>query len=176
MSAPQPPSSKDGPRVNHDITAFEVLVIDDEGTQRGIMKKVDAIRLAEEEGYDLVEVAPMAKPPVCRLMDFGKFKYEQQKKAAEARKKQKVIEIKELKMRPTIDDHDYETKMKAAKRFFEEGDKVKFTLRFRGREMQHQHLGMDLLNRIRTELDPIAKVEQDPKLEGRQMMMVMAPK
>ena len=152
MSAPQPPSSKDGPRVNHDITAFEVLVIDDEGTQRGIMKKIDAIRLAEEEGYDLVEVAPMAKPPVCRLMDFGKFKYEQQKKAAEARKKQKVIEIKELKMRPTIDDHDYDVKMRAIKRFFEDGEKVKVTLRFRGREMAHQELGYQLLQKVKGDL------------------------
>lgn len=162
--------------MNHEITAFEVLVIDDDGEKRGIMKKIEAIRLAEEEGFDLVEVAPQSRPPVCRLMDFGKFKYEQQKKAAEARKKQKVIEIKELKMRPAIDDHDYEVKLKAAKRFFEEGDKVKFTLRFRGREMQHQYLGMELLDRIKKELDPIAKVEQDAKLEGRQMMMVLAPK
>ncbi|NWH09120.1 MAG: translation initiation factor IF-3 [Alphaproteobacteria bacterium] len=175
-SAAPAPASKDGPRVNHEITAFEVLVIDDDGEKRGIMKKIEAIRLAEEEGFDLVEVAPQSRPPVCRLMDFGKFKYEQQKKAAEARKKQKVIEIKELKMRPAIDDHDYEVKLKAAKRFFEEGDKVKFTLRFRGREMQHQYLGMELLDRIKKELDPIAKVEQDAKLEGRQMMMVLAPK
>jgi len=136
----------------------------------------EAIRFAEERGFDLVEVAPTAKPPVCRLMDFGKFKYEQQKKAAEARKKQKVIELKELKMRPTIDDHDYDTKLKQAKRFFEEGDKVKFTLRFRGREMQHTHLGYKLLDRIKKELDAIAKVEQDAKVEGRQMMIVMAPR
>ncbi|MBI1238176.1 MAG: translation initiation factor IF-3 [Alphaproteobacteria bacterium] len=170
------PEAKDGPRVNHDITAPEVLVIDESNEKRGVMRKLDAIRLAEEEGFDLVEVAPNSTPPVCRLMDFGKFKYEQQKKAAEARKKQKIIEVKELKMRPSIDDHDYSTKLKAARRFFEEGDKVKFTLRFRGREMQHQHLGMQLLQRIRTELDEIAKVEQDTKLEGRQMMMVMAPR
>ena len=174
--AQAPAPAKDGPRVNGEIMAQELLVIDDSGEKRGIMKKFEALKLAEEEGYDLVEVSPMSKPPVCRLMDFGKYKYEQQKKAAEARKKQKVIEIKELKMRPTIDDHDYDVKLRAAKRFFEEGDKVKFTLRFRGREMQHQHLGMDLLSRIKSELDPVAKVEQDAKLEGKQMMMVLAPK
>lgn len=171
-----PPPAKDGPRVNGEIQAFEVLVIDEAGEKRGILKKFDALKMAEEEGFDLVEVSPMSKPPVCRLMDFGKFKYEQQKKAAEARKKQKVIELKELKMRPTIDDHDYDVKLRAAKRFFEEGDKVKFTLRFRGREMQHQHLGMELLEKIKKELDPFSKVEQEPKLEGKQMMMVMAPK
>jgi translation initiation factor IF-3 len=123
-----------------------------------------------------VEVSPEAKPPLVKLMDYGKFKYEQQKKAAEARKKQKVIEIKEIKMRPTIDDHDYDVKMKAMKRFFDEGDKVKVTLRFRGREMAHQNIGMDLLGRIQKELEPIAKIEQYPKIEGRQMMMVLAPR
>ncbi len=131
--------------------------------------------MADEEGVDLVEVSPQAKPPVCRLMDFGKFKYEQQKKANEARKKQKIIEIKEIKMRPGIDDHDYDVKMRSAIKFFSEGDKVKFTLRFRGREMVHQHLGMDVLNRIKQQLTDTAKVEQEPRLEGRQMQMVMAP-
>jgi len=124
----------------------------------------------------LVEVSPDAKPPVVKLMDYGKFKYEQQKKAAEARKKQKVIEIKEIKMRPTIDDHDYDVKMKAMRRFFEEGDKVKVTLRFRGREMAHQNIGMELLNRVQKDTETIAKMEQWPKLEGRQMMMVLAPR
>ena len=131
--------------------------------------------MAEEKGFDLVEVSPEAKPPVVKMMDFGKYKYEQQKKAAEARKKQKVIEIKEIKMRPTIDDHDYETKMKAMRRFFDEGDKVKITLRFRGREMMHQSLGMKLLDRIKKDLEEHGTVEQYPKLEGRQMIMVLAP-
>jgi translation initiation factor IF-3 len=132
--------------------------------------------MAEEKGFDLVEVSPGAKPPVVKMMDYGKYKYEQQKKAAEARKRQKVIEIKEIKMRPTIDDHDYDTKMRSMKRFFEEGDKVKVTLRFRGREMAHQHIGMELLTRIQKETDGFAKIEQYPKLEGRQMMMVLAPR
>ena len=132
--------------------------------------------LGEEKGFDLVEVSPEAKPPVVKLMDYGKYKYEQQKKANEARKKQKVIEIKEIKMRPTIDDHDYDTKMKQMRRFFDEGDKVKVTLRFRGREMAHQNLGMDLLNRVHKDVEPVAKMEQWPKMEGRQMMMVLAPR
>jgi len=136
----------------------------------------EAMALAEEKGLDVVEVSPDAKPPVVKLMDYGKYKYEQQKKAAEARKRQKVIEIKEIKMRPTIDDHDYEVKMKAMKRFFDEGDKVKVTLRFRGREMAHQNLGMALLNRVQKDVEVIAKLEQMPKLEGRQMMMVLAPR
>ena len=144
--------------------------------KRGVMSRREALALAEQEGVDLVEVSPMAKPPVCRLMDYGKFKYEQQKKQAEARKKQKIIEIKEIKMRPGIDDHDYDVKMRAAKRFFDEGDKVKFTLRFRGREMVHQYLGMEVLNKIKQEVGEIAKVEQEPRLEGRQMQMVMAPR
>ena len=136
----------------------------------------DALAMAEEKGFDLVEVSPGAKPPVVKMVDYGKYKYEQQKKAAEARKRQKIIEIKEIKMRPTIDDHDYDTKMKAMRRFFEEGDKVKVTLRFRGREMAHQNIGMDLLTRIQKETDTYAKIEQYPRLEGRQMQMVLAPR
>ena len=136
----------------------------------------DALAMAEEKGFDLVEVSPQAKPPVVKMMDYGKYKYEQQKKAAEARKRQKVIEIKEIKMRPTIDDHDYDVKMRSMKRFFDEGDKVKVTLRFRGREMAHQNIGMELLTRIQKETDGFAKIEQYPKLEGRQMMMVLAPR
>jgi translation initiation factor IF-3 len=131
---------------------------------------------AEEAGLDLVEISPNAEPPVCKILDLGKLKYANQKKAAEARKNQKVIEIKEIKMRPNIDDHDYEVKMRAVRRFFEEGDKVKLTLRFRGREMAHMELGMQLLNKVREEVAAIAKVEAEPKLEGRQMMMVLAPK
>lgn len=136
----------------------------------------DALLAAEEAGLDLVEISPNATPPVVKILDLGKLKYANQKKAAEARKNQKVIEIKEIKMRPNIDDHDYETKMKAVRRFFEEGDKVKLTLRFRGREMAHMELGMQLLNKVREETAAIAKVEAEPRLEGRQMMMVLAPR
>ena len=132
--------------------------------------------MAEEAGLDLVEIVPTANPPVCKILDLGKLKYESQKKAAEARKRQKTIEVKEIKMRPNIDEHDYETKMKSVRRFFDEGDKVKVTLRFRGREMAHQELGMQLLNRVREETAEYSKVEAEPKLEGRQMMMVLAPR
>ncbi|CUW43501.1 translation initiation factor IF-3 [Brucella vulpis] len=132
--------------------------------------------MAEEAGLDLVEIVPNAELPVCKIVDLGKMKYQNQKKAAEARKKQKTVEIKEIKMRPNIDTHDYEVKMKAAQRFFEEGDKVKVTLRFRGREMAHQELGMKLLQRVKEDTVEIAKVESEPKLEGRQMMMVLAPR
>ncbi len=167
---------KEGPRANREIRAPRVQLIDDEGNNRGIIATEEALLAAEEAGLDLVEVSPNADPPVCKITDLGKLKYQSQKKAAEARKKQKTIEIKEIKMRPNIDTHDYETKMKAVRRFFEEGDKVKLTLRFRGREMAHLELGMKLLNRVRDEVEPIAKVEAEPKLEGRQMMMVLAPK
>jgi len=173
-TAPAP--AKDGPRVNEEIYSRTILLIGDDGHKYGEIGIDEARAIAEERGYDLVEVSPEARPPVVKLMDYGKYKYEQQKKAAEARKKQKVIEIKEIKMRPTIDDHDYDTKMKAMRRFFDEGDKVKVTLRFRGREMAHQHLGMELLGRIQKDVEPIAKIEQLPKVEGRQMMMVLAPR
>ena len=142
----------------------------------GIVTIRDALIAAEEAGLDLVEIAPNADPPVCKILDYGKYKYELQKKAAEARKKQKIIEVKEIKMRPNIDDNDYDVKMRSAKRFIEEGDKVKVTMRFRGREMAHQDLGMNVLIRVRDELESMAKVEQMPKLEGRQMIMVLAPK
>ena len=174
-SQPTPPS-KEGPRVNEEITSRVILLIGAEGEKMGPIGLDEALAMAEEKGFDLVEVSPDAKPPVVKMMDYGKYKYEQQKKAAEARKKQKVIEIKEIKMRPTIDDHDYDVKMRAMKRFFDEGDKVKVTLRFRGREMAHQHIGMELLTRIQKETDTFAKIEQYPKLEGRQMMMVLAPR
>ena len=170
------PVAKDGPRINEFINAHELLVIDDDGGKRGVMSKFDALKLAQSEGLDLVEVAPLAKPPVAKIMDFGKYKYQEQKKAAEARKNQKIIEIKEIKLRPMIDDHDYDVKMRSIKRFFEEGDKVKVTLRFRGREMAHQHLGMDLLTRVQKDTETFAKLEQYPKMEGRQMMMVLAPR
>jgi translation initiation factor IF-3 len=162
--------------VNEEIFSRTILLIGDDGHKYGPIGVDEARAIAEEKGFDLVEVSPEAKPPVVKLMDYGKYKYEQQKKAAEARKKQKVIEIKEIKMRPTIDDHDYDTKMKAMRRFFDDGDKVKVTLRFRGREMAHQNLGMELLNRVHKDVEPVAKMEQWPKMEGRQMMMVLAPR
>ena len=171
----QTPPTKDGPRVNDMIDSQQVLLIDGEGAQLGVMATRAAITLAEEAGLDLVEVSPNASPPVCKMLDYGKFKYESQKKANEARKKQKTVEVKEIKMRPNIDDHDYDVKMRAIQRFFDEGDKVKVTLRFRGREMAHQELGMALLNRVRAQVDEIAKVELHPRLEGRQMIMVLAP-
>ena len=162
--------------MNEEIFSRTILLIGDDGHKYGEIGTEDARAIAEEKGFDLVEVSPEAKPPVVKLMDYGKYKYEQQKKANEARKKQKVIEIKEIKMRPTIDVHDYEVKMRSMKRFFDEGDKVKVTLRFRGREMAHQNIGMELLTRIQKETDGFAKIEQYPKLEGRQMMMVLAPR
>lgn len=142
----------------------------------GVVSLRDALIAAEDAGLDLVEVAPQAEPPVCKILDYGKFKYEAQKKAAEARKKQKIVEVKEVKFRPMIDDHDYDVKMRAMHRFFEDGDKVKVTLRFRGREMAHQELGFQLLNRVKDDTSKLAKVEQDPKMEGRQMVMVLAPR
>ncbi len=152
------------------------MLIDGEGEKRGVVSIDEALQAADEAGLDLVEVSPNADPPVCKLLDFGKYKYQAQKKAAEARKKQKTVEVKEIKMRPNIDTHDYDVKMRNMKRFFEEGDKVKVTLRFRGREMAHQDLGMKVLQRVREELDEIAKVELHPKMEGRQMIMVLAPR
>ena len=136
----------------------------------------DAIAIAEEAGLDLVEVSPNTSPPVCKILDYGKYKYQAQKKAAEARKNQKIIEIKEIKMRPNIDTHDYDVKMRSIRRFFEEGDKVKVTLRFRGREMAHTELGVDLLNRVKSDTIEVAKVESEPRLEGRQMVMVLSPR
>ena len=163
-------------RINHRIRVPEVRVIGADGSMLGVLQTHEAMRLAQEQGLDLVEVNPKAEPPVCKILDFGKFKYEIQKKKAEARKKQKVIEVKEVKLRPNIDDNDYEVKMRAMRKFINEGDKVKITLRFRGREMAHQHLGMALLDRVREALDEMAKVEQIPRMEGRQMVMVMAPR
>jgi translation initiation factor IF-3 len=168
--------TKDGPRSNRDIRVPRVQLIDVDGSNRGDVSINDALLAAEEAGLDLVEISPNAEPPVVKILDLGKLKYANQKKAAEARKNQKVIEIKEIKMRPNIDSHDYEVKMRAVKRFFDEGDKVKLTLRFRGREMAHLELGMQLLTKVREEVAPIAKVEAEPKLEGRQMMMVLAPR
>ncbi|WP_408904107.1 translation initiation factor IF-3 [Pseudoroseomonas cervicalis] len=167
---------RDGPRVNEDIRVPQVRLIDQDGEMIGVMSAREALLRAYEVGMDLLEISPNAVPPVCKITDYGKYKYEQQKKANEARKKQKIVEIKEIKVRPNIDDHDYDVKMRAAKSFIEEGDKVKVTLRFRGREMAHQDLGVKVLERIRTELAELAKVEQMPRLENRQMIMVLAPK
>ncbi|MEL7452024.1 MAG: translation initiation factor IF-3 [Pseudomonadota bacterium] len=172
-----PPAKKSGgPRTNEDITAPRVLLIDEKGEKQGEMPTAAALDAAREAGLDLVEVAPDGSPPVCKILDFGKLKFEEQKKRAAARKKQKSADLKEIKMRPNIDTHDYQVKTKAITRFFEAGDKVKVTLRFRGREMAHQHLGMELLHKVREEFDEVAKVELEPKLEGRQMTMVMAPR
>jgi translation initiation factor IF-3 len=175
MRAP-PPVQKEGPRVNDEIRSREVQLIDQDGKNHGTVDFHQAIELAQQAGLDLVEIAPNSTPPVCKILDYGKYKFQAQKKAAEARKKQKIVEIKEIKLRPMIDDHDYDVKMRSMKRFFEEGDKVKVTLRFRGREMAHQELGAQLLARVRTDLATTAKVEQEPKYEGRQIVMVLAPR
>ncbi|KAF1857918.1 hypothetical protein Lal_00010429 [Lupinus albus] len=167
---------KEGPRSNREIRVPRVQLIDEEGQNLGSMPTDQALKMAEEAGLDLVEISPNAEPPVCKILDLGKLKYSTQKKAAEARKKQKIVEVKEIKMRPNIDTHDYDVKMKAMNRFFDEGDKVKVTLKFRGREMAHQELGMKLLLQVKEDTQAIAKVEAEPKLEGRQMMMVLAPK
>ncbi|MDB5368686.1 MAG: translation initiation factor [Roseomonas sp.] len=162
--------------MNEDIRVPQVRLIDEAGEMLGVMSARDALLRAYDLGMDLLEISPNAVPPVCKITDYGKYKYEQQKKANEARKKQKIVEIKEIKVRPNIDDHDYDVKMRSAKSFLEDGDKVKVTLRFRGREMAHQDLGVKVLERIRTELVELAKVEQMPRLENRQMIMVLAPK
>lgn len=175
MRAPTP-VQKDGPRINDEIRSREVQLIDQDGQNHGIREFREAFAMAQEAGLDLVEISPNSTPPVCKIMDHGKYKFQAQKKAAEARKKQKVVEIKEIKLRPMIDHHDYDVKMRSMKRFFEEGDKVKVTLRFRGREMAHQELGAKLLNRVKDDTQTIAKVEQEPKYEGRQIVMVLAPR
>jgi translation initiation factor IF-3 len=162
--------------VNEEIEARTIRLIDADGEMVGVISTAEAMDMAAEVGLDLVEVSPTADPPVCKILDFGKYKYEAQKKKNEARKKQKVIEIKEIKIRPNIDDNDYNIKMRAARKFLGEGDKVKVTLRFRGREMAHQDLGVKVLDRVRDELGELAKIESMPRMEGRQMVMVMAPK
>lgn len=172
----QAKASAEGPRVNREIEARSIRLVGADGEMIGVVSLREGLVMAEEAGLDLVEVSPNADPPVCKILDFGKFKYESQKRKAEARKKQKVIEIKEIKLRPNIDDNDYNIKMRSMIKFLEEGDKVKVTLRFRGREMAHQDLGVKVLDRVRTDLDEMGKVEQYPKMEGRQMVMVIAPK
>ncbi len=162
--------------MNQDIRVPRVLLIDQNGEKQGIMPIDAAIEAAEEAGLDLVEIVPTADPPVCKILDYGKFRFQEQKKKAEARKRQKVVEIKEIKLRPNIDDHDYDTKMKKVVEFLEEGDKVKVTMRFRGREMAHGELGMAVLRRVQEQVVDMAKVEAHPRMEGRQMLMVLAPK
>jgi translation initiation factor IF-3 len=172
-----PVPQKDGPRANRDIRGVrEVQLIDQDGQNRGVTPFPDALRIAEEAGLDLVEIAPNSTPPVCKILDYGKYRFLEQKKASEARKKQKTVEVKEIKLRPGIDDHDYDVKMKAMKGFFEEGNKVKITLRFRGREMAHQDIGLRVLDRVRTDVAELAKVEMEPNFEGRQVVMVLAPR
>lgn len=172
----QAPPTKDGPRINHDIKVPRVLLIDHNGEKQGIMPTSSALEAAEEVGLDLVEVSPTADPPVCKILDYGKFRFQEQKKKAEARKKQKVVEIKEIKLRPNIDTHDYDVKARAMHRFFEEGDKVKVTLRFKGREMAHPELGMRLMIKVKSDFEATTKVEYEPKMEGKQMIMILAPK
>ena len=162
--------------MNDEIRVPRVLLIDQNGEKQGIMPTSSALEAAEEVGLDLVEIVPTADPPVCKILDYGKFRFQEQKKKAEARKRQKVVELKEIKLRPNIDVHDYEVKTKAMHRFFEEGDKVKITLRFRGRELAHGQLGMVLLQRVQADVAETAKVEQHPRMEGRQMLMVLSPK
>jgi translation initiation factor IF-3 len=171
-AAPQ----KEGPRINREIRAREVQLIDSEGKNHGVVQTVAALEMSEAAGLDLVEIAPNSEPPVCKILDYGKYRFLEQKKAAEARKKQKIVEVKEIKLRPGIDEHDYDVKMKAVRRFFEEGDKVKVTLRFRGREIAHQDIGYKLLTRVKAETALLAKVELEPSMEGRQMIMVLAPR
>jgi len=168
--------TRDGPRVNEDIRTATVRLIDHNGEMQGVMSTREAIQRAYAVGLDLLEISPNAEPPVAKILDFGKFKYEQQKKRNEAKKKQKVIEIKEIKVRPNIDENDYQVKLRAMKSFIDEGDKVKVTLRFRGREMAHQDIGVRVLERIRTDMDPQTKVEQMPRMENRQMVMVLTPR
>ena len=175
MRAP-PPVQKDGPRINEEIRVREVHLIEADGTNKGTVPIADALAAAQAASLDLVEISPNATPPIVKLLDYGKYKYQEQKKQAEARKKQKVVEVKEIKFRPMIDDHDYDVKMRSMARFFEEGDKVKVTLRFRGREMAHMELGNQLLDRIKQDTTKISKVESEGRLEGRQMVMILAPR
>jgi len=168
--------TRDGPRINEEIGVMRVRLVDERGNMVGVVGRSEALQMAADAGLDLVENAPNADPPVCKILDYGKFKYEEQKKKNEARKKQKIIEVKEIKLRPSIDDHDYQVKMRSMNKFIEEGDKVKVTMRFRGREMAHPELGMKLLQQVKADFEPVAKVEYEPRLEGRQMIMILAPR
>ena len=170
-----PVREEDGPRINEEIRVKEVRLIDENGENRGVISIREALQLAADAGLDLIEISPQAVPPVCKILDFGKYKYEMQKRKAEAKKNQKDIEIKELKLRPMIDTHDYEVKIKQAKKFLGEGNKVKFTMRFKGREMNTSNLGQDVLHRILDDLEGLYKLDSEPKMEGRQMMMLISP-
>jgi len=170
------PRRDDGPRINNRITVAEVRLVDAEGEMQGVVKLEAALEMADEAGLDLVEVSPNAKPPVCKILDYGKYKYEQQKKANEARKKQKTVEVKEVKLTQRIEKNDYEVKMRNARRFLEDGNKVKVSMRFRGREMAHQNIGRELFRKMKEELEEICSVELEPKFEGRQMIMILGPK
>ena len=170
------PTKEEAHKINNRIESRDVRLIDADGNNVGVVPTRQAMIMAEEAGLDLVEISPDAQPPVAKILDYGKFRFQEQKRLAEARKKQRVVEIKEIKLRPMIDDHDFDVKIKAAKRFFDEGDKVKVTLRFRGREMDHQNLGYALLQKVKAQMAEIAKVEMEPRSEGRQIIMIMAPK
>ena len=170
-----PPSRDTGPRVNENIICPEVRLIGSDGDNVGVVSPEKALELSEEAGLDLVEISPNASPPVCKIMDYGKYKYEQQKRESEARKNQKIIEVKEIKFRPGTDIHDYEVKMRSVTKFLEKGDKVKITMRFRGREMAHQELGRELLERVAADIEAYGKIENIPKMEGRQMTMMIGP-
>ena len=172
----QGPSSKKGPRVNNDILEDEIRLIDETGENHGAVAVSKAIDMAKAAGLDLVEISPNATPPVCKILDYGKYKYEAQKKASLAKKKQKTVDVKEIKLRPGIEKHDYDVKMRSIDKFLSAGDKVKVTLRYRGREMAHQELGMEVLNRVKEQFAEVTKIEQMPKMEGRQMIMILAPK
>jgi len=164
-----------GPKSNNRISSPEVQVIGSDGNNLGILNTNEAISIAKEQGLDLIEIAPNAKPPVCKIIDMGKFKYDAQKKANVAKKKQKIVLLKEIKMRPVTETHDYEFKVKNAKKFIGKGDKVKFTIRFKGRELQHSHLGRELMDKIKADMQDVGKVELHPKFDGKQMIMVIQP-
>jgi translation initiation factor IF-3 len=168
--------SNRGPSVNNRISAKSVRVVSENGEMLGVLEIDEALKLASDQGLDLVEISPKAKPPVCKIIDYGKYKYRIQKKQAEARKKQKTFEVKEVKLRPGIEDHDYGVKLKAIQRFLSEGDKVKITLRFKGREMAYHQRGMEVLKKLETAIESVAKIEQAPALEGKHMIMVVAPR
>ncbi len=172
----EPTTPRDGPRVNGEITCPKIRLVDENGEMIGVLTRFEGMQMAQKAGLDLVEVSPNAEPPVCKILDYGKYKYEQQKKRAEAKKKQKIVEVKEIQMRPGIDENDFQVKCRAIQRFIEDGDKVKITMRFRGREISHHEIGMGVLTRLREQFEELAKVEQMPRLEGKQMIMVLVPK
>ena len=170
-----PVRESDGPRINREIKSKEVRLINYNGENLGVVSVTEALKIAQEVGLDLIEISPQVTPPVCKVLDYGKYKYEMQKKKNEAKKNQKVVNIKELKLRPMIDTHDYEVKVKQAKKFLEQGDKVKFTMRYKGREMSANDMGKEILNRLIEDLEGIGKVDSAPKLEGKQMFMIVSP-